>query len=104
MLFRSQLGLATSQSLLISDMSGAAVALESNVVILASDPQWIDGGGNLDVGIDLTGGRTALTITPATTVTGVVGDLRFNGQLFTYAELGTDSPVTDNRSNQIIRE
>lgn len=63
---------------------------------------FVDGGDNDDVGIQMDGAKNYLGIKQATDVTGSVGDVRFSGQVLSYATITSDGGVVlDQRGNMM---
>jgi len=57
---------------------------------------FVDGGGNLDVGIQFEGGHSSCKLESGTDVTGSNGDVKlFGGEVVSYTTIETDGPLTD---------
>lgn len=82
-------GGGTSLGLIFSDCSGNAVELQGDVVMDIGPPGagMSDGGGNLGLGIEVTGLRNTVTPGAATDITGSLGDISVDGVVGTYAEI-----------------
>lgn len=55
---------------------------------------FLDLGGNTDVGIEVAGSFNLLKLSAGTTVTGTIGDVRFEGVITAYGALGTVAAPT----------
>jgi len=69
-----------------------------------STPGLVDGGGNLDVGIEIEGQFNRVRIGPDETVTGALGDLRIAGVLGSYSEVEGGGDIEVANFNTIAKE
>ena len=79
----------------IQDTVGPCVSVGNNCRIdeMSSGALFLDGGNNLDVGVDVSGSGAKVTLMPGTTVTGIVGDVRIKGVVGSYADLEAEGPI-----------
>jgi len=69
-------------------------------------PGWQnDGAGNADVGIEIVGGGRKCTLGPGCDVNGTVGDIRLEGVVASYTDLGPESdPLITNQLNIVSKD
>jgi hypothetical protein len=85
-----------------SDCTGPCVqVLDQSSISWANATEVLDGGGNLDVGIEIDGSVATVTLNSGVAVTGANGDVRIAGQVVSYAEITSRGPITDGSLNSV---
>ena len=65
------------------------------------DPGFVDGGGNADVGIQVTGSNSILRLSSQTSVSGLVGDMRIDGVVGSYSDITAAGTLVTKKLNSI---
>lgn len=87
------------------DQAGPCIIVDNYSYFTASDAKYLDGGGNLDVGIEVRGSHTRLQLLAGTDVSGALGDMRIEGTIGPYADLpDKTAPLTTVNLNSISKE
>jgi hypothetical protein len=100
----SRLGRADAQLFYFKNVVGPCLKISSKSELVVVSSGFKDGGGNLDVGIEVEGPKALVELNTGTDVTGSVGDVRMaDGGILTYAEITSDGPFTDEGFNLVSR-
>lgn len=87
------------------DQQGPCIILSNSATIASDGGKILDGGGNLDVGIEVRGSFVRAGLTALTNVTGALGDMRIEGVIGSYSSLpDKTAPLTTINLNSISKE
>lgn len=79
--------------IIFKNNTGPCVRLHNGQIDVSST--WLDGGGNLDVGIELVGPFSEMSLSLATNVSGSIGDVRdADGSILSYTTIQATGPLT----------
>jgi len=95
--------ISRNQHCIFTDCAGACLSVGPGVNIDIEGTGFIDGGGNLDVGIDMQGPLSSISLPSTNDVAGANGDVRLAGVVLTYADIVTNGPMTDADFNHVSK-
>lgn len=94
-----------SQLFYFEGCAGPCIQLQTLSRLITVGNGFRDGGGNLDVGIEVLGPKAVVQLDSATDVTGANGDVRgAEGEILTYADIEANGPYVDALGNHVEKE
>ncbi len=95
----------TPMLVVFEDNAGPCIRIGSHIdldLTIQGLPAFLDGGGNLDVGIEFIASQSRIKLESATDVTGTAGDVRMaDGVILSYGDIETLGPFLDEQGNII---
>lgn len=95
----------SSRSYRFENQAGPCVIIDNYSYLIPDNGQIVDGGGNLDVGIEVRGSFCRAQLLAGTDITGALGDMRIDGVITAYTALPTKAaPFISTNVNAISKE